>query len=611
MAMRGEAVLLFQRLSGAQEMRGSIFISYSHHDEAWRRIFEKELKLGAHKADVEIWSDTLIPAGDEWRKAIEEAVLKSRVALLLVSHEFIKSDFIRKKELKDLIWSHRLQGLKIFWIPITELDPYELKYSELGVLQAAWDLKQPLRRLTGRDRQIAIHEICGQLIPALGLPADTGPDVGDRFMKAAKDLLWGDYTIKPPIATGDFSVILEAERQRDHQRVVVKTIVPSHRREWLGPNFLERAQLVQYLQHPSLIRVVEIRSTEECVCVVSDYVAAPTVEAVLNASPNKRLASDKVANILHQVADGCAALHRKRDTSGEVLLMGPLRPSNVFGDETENVQVSTVRISHETMRSCAYRPSLLLEDESLTYLTPERYEGKMPGAASDQYHVALLGLELLTGSPPVKAETFSDLKRKEQFFERPHEFFCDLRIRDPALSFVLAKMLEREPTNRWASMQHASAALDRVAQGKLPDELRSTAKAHYRKNLRGKTEFYRLFYEKLCQRSKRALELFSGKDLAVQYHKLDEAMHLLLDFRAEDEPTTLFQQVEQHAKHKLQSCDFDAFRQAFLDTLAELPGEKEPYVTDAWRAILAAGVSYMANRAAAKTGDPLDTATRL
>src|SRR5215831_10894540 len=41
----------------------------------------------------------LIPAGDEWRKAIEEAILKSRVALLLVSHEFVKSDFILKKEL--------------------------------------------------------------------------------------------------------------------------------------------------------------------------------------------------------------------------------------------------------------------------------------------------------------------------------------------------------------------------------------------------------------------------------------------------------------------------------------------------------------------------------
>jgi hemoglobin-like flavoprotein len=216
--------------------------------------------------------------------------------------------------------------------------------------------------------------------------------------------------------------------------------------------------------------------------------------------------------------------------------------------------------------------------------------------------LALLGLELLTGRPPVVAESFSDLKEKEKFFERPFEFFKDLRARHPALSFVLAKMLEREPENRWSSMREASAALDRVAQGRLPDDLRSAAKALHRERLQGNMEFYRLFYEALFERSPRARKLFNCVELKAQYQKLDDAMDLLLTFRAEDDPTTLRKHADDHVNHKLNSSDFEAFQHAFLDTLANVIGEKQPYATDAWRAILDAGVSYMADRAAVETG---------
>jgi len=594
-------------------MRSSIFISYSHHDEGWRKTFERALNLGTYKADILVWSDKRISVGDKWEKEIKDAILKSRVALLLVSNNFVKSDFIQRKELKDLIESQRIRGLTIFWVPITDLDEFELNILGLGELEAASDPNRPLSRFRGRAREKAIHQICLKLIDALGgLIVDTGRDVADRFMQATKDLLWqADFAIKKPIATGDFSVIFDAERQRDQRRVVIKTIVTSHRREWLSKNFLERARLVQDLHHHSLIRIVEIvpsdpLSAQECACVVSDYVTALSLESVRNERPNRRLDPREVAYILYRLAEGCAELHGVAKPGEKGLLMGPLRPSNVFYDEAaRRVQVSTVRISHETMPTCEFRPSLLLEDEALTYLTPERYEGAVPDDASDQYHLALLGLELLTGRPPVEAKSFSDLKRKEEFFERPYEFFDELRTSNPALSFVLARMLERDPGHRWPNMHDASVALMRISEGRFPDELRATAKNLYQECiLNNKSEFYPSFYKLLFEYSPRARELFSRVDLESQYQKLDEAMGLLLNFRAEQDPTTLFHHAKRHSDHKLQSSDFEAFQKAFLNTLDQLFGKEEPYTTDAWRAILAAGVSYMADRAAVRAEYP-------
>jgi hypothetical protein len=579
-------------------MRSSIFISYSHHDEEWHERFKTTLDIAAHRATFEIWSDTRIEEGTQWREQIENAIAASRIALLLVSNGFVESKFIRERELIPL-----LKRTQIFWVPIEKLSDMRLTNIGLEPVQAAWKTDRPLKNMSYDESRDAIDSICNRMIQALGLSADTGPDAGDRLMRTVKNLLYPDFKIEGPIAEGDFSIIFDATRGSD--RFAVKSIISSRRREWLGKDFMERAALVEHVTHPSLIRIVarfpsDPASPEVCDCVVSDYVAAKTLEAVLKES-NGRLSADRVANLLHQLAEGCAELHQAAEASGKVLLMGPLRPSNVFYDAKEKVQISLARISFETMQTCHYRPTLLLEDTALTYLTPERYAGRKPGAASDQYHLALLGLELLAGKPPVMAENFSDLKEKEKFFERPHDFFeGGLRTRDPALSFVLAKMLQREPEKRWPSMHDASVALDRVAQHKLPDELRSTGKKFYQEHLHNNTEFYRSFYETFFKYSERARELFNSVELDTQYKKFDEAMDLLLTFRAEDDPTTLSKHSHDHAKHNLRSSDFDAFQRAFLDTLAGLFAEEDAFATDAWRAILAAGVSYMANRAGDK-----------
>jgi serine/threonine protein kinase len=591
---------------GTPEMRSSIFISYSHRDEEWRQKFVTTLNIAAHKADFEVWSDKRIPIGSEWYKEIEKSIVRSRIALLLVSNHFVESQFIQTEELRKLIQLLRHKTVQIFWVPIEKLSEYRLSNIGLKSLEAASSIDRPLSEMSNEESRDAIDDICNKLTLALGLAADTGPEAGNRLMKAARDLVEPEFKIAGPIATGDFSVLFDAERKRDGRRVVVKTLVASHRREWLGKDFVKRAQLVQNVQHSSLIKVIDVfpsdtESGEQCDSVVSDYVDAPTLESVLKNSPNGRLSSGEVANILHQLAQGCVELHGAAEAGGKMLLMGPLRPANVFRDRAGKVRVSPVQISHETMETCQYRPALLLEDEALTYLSPERYEGKKPGTASDQYHLALLGLELLTGGPPVTAKTFSDLTKKEKFFDRPYDFFDGLRTGDPALSFVLAKMLERDPEKRWPSMHDASTALDRVSQRKLPDELRSTAKALYQKHVRGTHEFYRSFYEILIERSPRARQLISCVELDTQCQKLDNAMDLLLTFRAEDEPTTLLKHANEHVQYKLQSSDFDAFQNAFLETLARLLGKEEPYATDAWRAILIAGVSYMADRAAVRT----------
>ena len=78
--------------------RDQVFLCYSHHDASWLDRLQVHLKPLEREGLVDLWSDRRIEIGDPWRKEIEAALARARVALLLVSGDFIASDFIQEVE---------------------------------------------------------------------------------------------------------------------------------------------------------------------------------------------------------------------------------------------------------------------------------------------------------------------------------------------------------------------------------------------------------------------------------------------------------------------------------------------------------------------------------
>jgi WD40 repeat protein len=145
---------------------GVVFVSYSRADAEWRRRFVEMLRPVVRERRLEVWSDERNLVGEEWRPQLEEAIGRSRAALLLVSPSFLASDFIVLRELPALIEREvRLVCVLVrpcLWEGVGQLER----------VQWAHDPRSDGPVATSRDPEGQIVRACKQLLALLPRAGD-------------------------------------------------------------------------------------------------------------------------------------------------------------------------------------------------------------------------------------------------------------------------------------------------------------------------------------------------------------------------------------------------------------------------------------------------------
>lgn len=93
-----------------------IFTSYAHEDEELKNEMDKYLKVLKRSGKIDTWNDRALIAGQEWDKELMNELTKANIILLLISIDFIASDYIYEKELKEAMRRHE-EG-SAFVVPI-------------------------------------------------------------------------------------------------------------------------------------------------------------------------------------------------------------------------------------------------------------------------------------------------------------------------------------------------------------------------------------------------------------------------------------------------------------------------------------------------------------
>ncbi len=139
--------------------RPRVFVSYSHNDREWLERLRVHLK--PLRGQIDLWDDTRIQPGDLWYDEIKRGLEGARAALLLVSADFLASDFISSEELPVLLKSAAEGGTDIL---IIVLGPCRFASVEgLSRYQTVNDPKEPLIGLP-RVRQEEVFVSAANLV---------------------------------------------------------------------------------------------------------------------------------------------------------------------------------------------------------------------------------------------------------------------------------------------------------------------------------------------------------------------------------------------------------------------------------------------------------------
>lgn len=162
-----------------------IFISYSHKDIERKKTLESHLALLLRNNNAEIWADHNIAPGQQWDKEIAENLNNANMILMLLSANFVESDYCYLKEMTDAINRHN-SGLAcvipilledFYWQdprfdlpfksiqmtpvengrpkPLSSWSPADSGYAEVtkGISQALFDLQKNLKTIRNRNAE--------------------------------------------------------------------------------------------------------------------------------------------------------------------------------------------------------------------------------------------------------------------------------------------------------------------------------------------------------------------------------------------------------------------------------------------------------------------------
>ena len=116
---------------GAAPTAVEVFCSYAHEDEAWRQKLETHLSLLRRQGLVSLWHDRLITAGTDRAHAIDTHLETASVIVLLVSADFLASDYCYGIEMKRAITRQEAGEARVVPILVRPADWKDAPFAHL------------------------------------------------------------------------------------------------------------------------------------------------------------------------------------------------------------------------------------------------------------------------------------------------------------------------------------------------------------------------------------------------------------------------------------------------------------------------------------------------
>jgi serine/threonine-protein kinase len=141
-----------------------VFISYSHAEKVWLKRLRVHLRLIERQGLIELWDDTRIATGSSWKEEIKNAISSAKIAILLVSANFLASDFIVNDELPPLLAASKTNGTIILPLIVSPCMFLETNLSQFQAFNAPTSPLSSLRKNLQEELLVKAAKVVTQVV---------------------------------------------------------------------------------------------------------------------------------------------------------------------------------------------------------------------------------------------------------------------------------------------------------------------------------------------------------------------------------------------------------------------------------------------------------------
>jgi len=264
----------------------------------------------------------------------------------------------------------------------------------------------------------------------------------------------GRYRIIGELGRGAMGVVYHATDPAIGRSVAIKTIRirdinDTQQRDKLRERLFREARSAGVLSHPNIVTIYDMDEADGLAYIAMAYVNGPTLEKVL--ASEAPLSGANMLRILRQTALGLDYAH------GRGIVHRDVKPANIMTDEDGAVKITDFGIAKITALSSVTETRTVVGTPN--YMSPEQVQGLAVDGRSDQFSLAVIAYEILTGERPFQGEHLSTVVYKI-VAEQPPDAHRINGTLTPQIHDVLRRGLSKKPEDRYATCSNFVGALE-------------------------------------------------------------------------------------------------------------------------------------------------------
>jgi serine/threonine protein kinase len=274
----------------------------------------------------------------------------------------------------------------------------------------------------------------------------------------------GRYALHAELAAGGMAAVYLARQTGAvgfGKTVAIKRLHPHLAKDpYFATMFLDEARLVARVQHPNVVPILDVVSTDTELFLVLEYVRGETLSGLLRAARKKstRMPVAIAAAIVVGMLQGLHAAHEAKDEMGKALniVHRDVSPQNLMVGADGVARVLDFGVAKAASRLQTSREGQL--KGKIPYMAPEQLNGEV-SARTDVYASAIVLWEALTNARLFRGETEAQVLHLVMTLDAPAPSTMNNQV-PPALDAVVLKGLSRDPAQRFATAREMAVAIE-------------------------------------------------------------------------------------------------------------------------------------------------------